>query len=236
MISDSAPAAQARSVAWLTAFVALLAILAFVVETLSQLGVPAKILVWLVAGFALAVPAGIAIAVRTISPGEFALAGRNVALGVNAAVSAIAAFGGVFSIAIAAAFFRSEGQMSALALGLCGGLVVGGILLAPYFRRSGSQTVGDFLAARFGSRLVSALAGLIVAVALFPMLVAQLHDRRHDRRLDARHRPSCRARHGGIADAAAAAARRHARRDGDRAGAVRACAGCVRGGRNLDLG
>jgi cation/acetate symporter len=174
MISDSAPAAQARSVAWLTAFVALLAILAFVVETLSQLGVPAKILVWLVAGFALAVPAGIAIAVRTISPGEFALAGRNVALGVNAAVSAIAAFGGVFSIAIAAAFFRGEGQMSALALGLCGGLVVGGILLAPYFRRSGSQTVGDFLAARFGSRLVSALAGLIVAVALFPMLVAQL--------------------------------------------------------------
>ena len=110
MTSDTAPVAQARSVAGLTAFVALLAILAFVVETLSQVGVPAKILVWLVAGFALAVPAGVAIAARTISPGEFALAGRDVALGANASASAIAMFGGVFAIAIAAAFFRSEGR------------------------------------------------------------------------------------------------------------------------------
>ena len=154
MTNETAPVAQARSIAGLTAFVALLAILAFVVETLSQLGVPAKTLVWLVAGFALAVPAGIAIAVRTISPGEFSLAGRNVTLGVNAVTSAIAIFGGVFAMAIAAAFFRSEGQMAALALGLCGGLMVGGILIAPYVRRSGSVTPGDFLAARFGSRLV----------------------------------------------------------------------------------
>ena len=42
--------------------------------------------------------------------------------------------------------------MSALALGLCGGSMVGGILIAPYFRRGGSATPGDFLAARFGSR------------------------------------------------------------------------------------
>ena len=174
MTDDSLPVAQARSVAWLTAFVVLLAVLAFVVETLSQLGVPAKILVWLVAGFALAVPAAVALAARTISPGAFALAGRDVALEANAAASAVAAFGGVFAIAIAAALFRSEAEMSALALGLCGGLVVGGVLIGPYFRRAGSATPGDFLAARFGARWLSALAGLIGAAALFPMLVAQL--------------------------------------------------------------
>ena len=173
MTSDAAPIAQARSVAGLTAFVVLLAVLAFVVVTLSQIGVSAKILIWLVAGFALTVPVGVAIAVRTISPGEFALASRDVALAANASASAIAIFGGVFAIALAAAFFRSEGEMSAMALGLCGGTMVGGILIAPYFRRSGCRTPGDFLSARFGSRWLGAVAGLIVAVALFPMLVAQ---------------------------------------------------------------
>ena len=174
MTNDAAAVARARSIAGLTAFVALLVILAFVVETLSQVGVSSKILVWLVAGFCLAVPAVVAIAARTISSGEFALAGRNVALGENAVTAATAIFGGVFAIAIAAASFRSEGEMSALVLGLCGGCLIAGILTAPYFRRSGCATPGDFLSARFGSRLLGAVAALVAASALFPMLVAQL--------------------------------------------------------------
>ena len=174
MTNDAAAVARARSIAGLTAFVALLVVLAFVVETLSQIGVSSKILVWLVAGFCLAVPAVVAIAARTISSGEFALAGRNVALGENAVTAATAIFGGVFAIAIAAASFRSEGEMSALVLGLCGGCLIAGILTAPYFRRSGCATPGDFLSARFGSRLLGAVAALVAASALFPMLVAQL--------------------------------------------------------------
>ena len=167
MTNDAAAVARARSIAGLTAFVALLVILAFVVETLSQLGVSSKILVWLVAGFCLAVPAVVAIAARTISSGEFALAGRNVALGENAAAAATAIFGGVFAIAIAAASFRSASEMSALVLGLCGGCLIAGVLTAPYFRRSGCATPGDFLSARFGSRLLGAVAGVVAASALF---------------------------------------------------------------------
>ena len=87
--------------------------------------------------------------------------------------------------------------MSALALGLCGGCLVGGVLIAPYFRRSGSATPGDFLAARFGSRLLGAMAGLIVAAALFPMLVAQLSIAAMIAELDVGHRPPGGARHGG---------------------------------------
>ena len=174
MTSTGGPIARAKSIAGLTAFVALLAVLVFVVETLSQVGVPSKILVWLVAGFGLGVPALVAIATRTISLAEFALAGRNVALGDNAVTSAIATFGSVFTIAIAAALFRSQGEMASLALGLCGGCLVAGVLIAPYIRRAGSATPGDFLAARFASRLLAAFAGLIAATALFPMLVAQL--------------------------------------------------------------
>jgi len=174
MTSSAEAVARAKSIAGLTAFVALLAVLAFVVETLSQLGVPSKILVWLVAGFGLGVPALVAIATRTISLAEFALAGRNVTFADNAVTSAIALFGGVFAIAIAAALFRSEREMASLALGLTGGCLVAGVLISPYFRRAGSATPGDFFSARFGSRLLSALTGLVVATALFPMLVAQL--------------------------------------------------------------
>ena len=130
---------------------------------------------WLVAGFGLAIPAGVAIAARTISHSGFAVAGRTIGVGENAIAGAVAGLGGVFAIAIAAAGWRTDQQLIALVLGLAGGCLLGGVLVVPYFRRSGSATPGDFLAARFGSRAVSAIAGLIAALALFPMLVAQLH-------------------------------------------------------------
>ena len=81
---------RGRLIGGLTAFALLLALLVFVVETLEQLGVPPGILVWLVAGYGLAVPAGVAIAARTISRSEFAVAGRTVGVGENAMAGAVA--------------------------------------------------------------------------------------------------------------------------------------------------
>ena len=173
--ADDAVQTRGRLIGGLTAFALLLALLVFAVETLDQLGVPPGILVWLVAGYGLAVPAGVAIAARTISRSEFAVAGRTVGAGENAMAGAVAGLGGVFALAIAAAGWRSDQQLIALVLGLAGGYLLGGVLVVPYFRRSGSATPGDFLVARFGSRAVSAIAGLVAALALFPMLVAQLH-------------------------------------------------------------
>jgi len=166
--------ARNRAVAGLLAFVFVLALLIFVVETLSQLGVPQPILTWMITTFALAAPAVAAISARTVSLTEFAVANRQVTTAESTMAGAAGLFGAVFAIGIAAAFFGSEPQMSALALGLCGGCLVGGVLVAPYLRRSASQSPGDFLAARFGSRTVSAFAGIVVIVALLPMLVAEL--------------------------------------------------------------
>jgi cation/acetate symporter len=87
---------------------------------------------------------------------------------------AAALFGGVFAIGLAAAFFRGEAEMSTLALGLCGGCLVSGVLFAPYFRRSAAQSLGDFLARRFGGKAVPALGGIVAVAALFPMLLAEL--------------------------------------------------------------
>lgn len=166
--------AEARAVVGLVAFIAIFALLVFVVETLSLLGVPEKILTWMVAVFALLLPPLVAISARTVSLTEFAVAGRTIGPAEDAMAASIGMFGGVFAIGLAAAFFRGEAQSSALALGLCGGLLLSGVLIGPYLRRAARQSLGDFLAVRFGSRAISALAGMVVVAALTPILVAEL--------------------------------------------------------------
>lgn len=166
--------AQARAIVGLVAFIVLFGVLIFVVETLLLLGVPESILLAVIMAFALAVPALASISTRTVSLTEFAVAGRSLGPAENAMAASAGLFGAVFAVGLAAAFFRSEAEMAALALGLAGGLLVGGVLFAPYLRRAASESTGDFLAARFGGRGVSAAAGIVVIAALLPMLVAEL--------------------------------------------------------------
>lgn len=165
---------QARAIVGLAAFIVLFCVLIFVVETLLLLGVPESILVAMIMAFALAVPALASISTRTVSLSEFAVAGRQLGPAESTMAASAGLFGAVFMIGLTAAFFRSEAEMTALALGLAGGVLMSGVLFAPYLRRAARQSIGDFLAARFGGRGVSAVAGLIVIAALFPMLIAEL--------------------------------------------------------------
>jgi cation/acetate symporter len=173
-VLDAAGLAQRRAAAALVAFVATLGVLLFAVETLAQVGVTQTILVWLVTAFALIVPAAAALLAPTVSRVEFAVAGRGISAAANASAAAVSLFGGVFAVGLAAAFFRSETEASALALGLCGGALVGNVLLAPFVRRSAAASPGDFLAVRFGGLAAPALAGLAATAALAPMLLAEL--------------------------------------------------------------
>lgn len=166
--------AEARAIVGLVAFVAVFALLIFVVETLSLLGVPEKILVWMIVVFALAIPMLVAISARTVSLTEFAVAGRQIGAAEDAMAASTGIFGAVFAIGLAAAFFRGETQGSALALGLCGGLLASGVLIAPYLRRAACQSPGDFLARRFGGRAIQGLAGIVMVVALLPTLIAEV--------------------------------------------------------------
>jgi cation/acetate symporter len=166
--------ARNRAVAGLLAFVAVFALLVFAVETLSRVGVPQTILVWLVAIFALAVPAAAAISSRTVSLAEFAVAGRRLPAAESTMAVAAGLFGSVFAVGLGAAFFRGAAEASALALGLAGGCLLSGVLLAPYLRRSAAQSPGHFLMMRFGGRTLSGLCGIVLAAAFSAMLVAEL--------------------------------------------------------------
>ena len=59
-------------------------------------------------------------------------------------------------------------------VGLAAGVVLMGVLIVPAFRASGAVTVPEFLALRFGGRLVPLLAALIVAGLCFALLAVQL--------------------------------------------------------------
>jgi len=64
--------------------------------------------------------------------------------------------------------------VGALLLGGALGLVVSGVLLAPYLRAYGGYTLPDFLAERFGGDKVRPLAVLAVILCSFPALAAVL--------------------------------------------------------------
>lgn len=171
---DPATLAQRRGAAGMTAFVATGAILIFAAATLAEIGVQKSVLTWILAAFSLVVPAVVAVCAPTVSRAIFAVAGRRVSVSANASAIALALFGGVFAVGLAAASFRSAAEAAALALGLCGGLALANLLVAPFVRRAAAASLGDFLAARFGGIAVAALAGLAATAAILPMLAAEL--------------------------------------------------------------
>jgi cation/acetate symporter len=116
--------------------------------------------------------AGLVRVVRPVS--DFYVAGRLMPAlfnGLAIAVSVSAAF--VFAGVSGAVGPGWEG-LGAVLLGGGLGLVVGGLLLAPYLRQFGGYTLPDFLAERFGGDGVRPLAVLAVIACSFPALAAVL--------------------------------------------------------------
>lgn len=116
--------------------------------------------------------AGLVRIVRPVS--DFYVAGRLMPAFLNGlalAASSMAAlvFVGVFG----AVDFDWEG-VTALLLGGGLGLILAGLLLAPYLRSYGGYTLPDFLAERFGGDKIRPLAVLALILCSFPALAAVL--------------------------------------------------------------
>lgn len=99
---------------------------------------------------------------RSVSP----LAGG---LAASAALLAAAPFLGLAGVLYT---FGSDGL--AWLIGLAAGLVLMGVLVAPALRASSALSMPEFLAARYGGRMVPTLATLLVGVTCFVLLVSQL--------------------------------------------------------------
>jgi cation/acetate symporter len=116
--------------------------------------------------------AGLVRIVRPVS--DFYVAGRLMPAflnGVAIAASSMAAL--VFVGALGAVGFDWSGVTAPL-LGGGLGLILAGVLLAPYLRSYGGYTLPDFLAERFGGDKIRPLAVLAVILCSFPALAAVL--------------------------------------------------------------
>jgi Na+(H+)/acetate symporter ActP len=71
-------------------------------------------------------------------------------------------------------YFKGYGYM-ALLVGWTGGYVLVASLLAPYLRKFGCYTVPDFIGTRYGGNLTRFLAVVVLTVASFTYVTAQIN-------------------------------------------------------------
>lgn len=147
-------------------------VFAVVVAVLAELGVAERLVALLIIGLPLASFAVIGIAARTLSETDFLVAGRQVPPVFNGLVTAVTLAGFLGLLGPAAVFLADPAAGAAIVLGSAAGVALLAVLVAPYFRKSGSVTAAEFLAIRYGGWPMR-LAGIAVLLAIaFPALVA----------------------------------------------------------------
>lgn len=126
-------------------------------------------------GATVVVYAVIGILCRTTDPAEYFVAGRSVPPLYNGMAAGADWMSAASFIGLAGTLYASGYAGLAYVLGWTGGFCLVALCVAPYLRRFGQFTIGDFLAERFDSRalrLVGASAAMLVS---FVYLVAQIY-------------------------------------------------------------
>ncbi|HET7715119.1 MAG TPA: VC_2705 family sodium/solute symporter [Bauldia sp.] len=147
------------------------ALLVTVVAMLAQFGLPDPVIAVLVVMITIVTYAVIGVVSRTLSLAGFYLADRFVPAGFNGMVTAAAIFAAPF-LGLAGTFFADRFLGLAIVAGLAGGYALLGVLVAPYYRKSGAVTLPDFFAVRFGNPLVRIVAVVILVAVSLPILAS----------------------------------------------------------------
>jgi len=116
--------------------------------------------------------AGLVRVVRPVS--DFYVAGRLMPSLFNGLAIAVSLMALLAFVGAGGAVGPGWAGLGPVILGAGFGLLVGGLLLAPYLRRFGGYTLPDFLAERFGGDKVRPLAVLAVLACAFPALAVVL--------------------------------------------------------------
>lgn len=141
---------------------------------LEQLGVSAATIGILFVAFTLASYAMIGFLARTMRVDVYYVAGRGVPPVHNGMATAATWISSVSFTALAGGIYFGGYHHLAFVIGLTGGFVVVNSLMAPYLRKFGCYTVPDYIGTRYGSDLVRFCAMVILVVACFTYLVAQV--------------------------------------------------------------
>jgi cation/acetate symporter len=137
-------------------------------------GVPNKILGYLFIFLTIGVYALIGWLARTAEVNEYYVAGRVVPAFYNGMATGADWMSAASFIGMAGSLYFGGYGGLAFVLGWTGGYVLVSILMAPYLRKFGQFTVPDFFSARYGGNLARGLAVLVLILASFTYVVAQI--------------------------------------------------------------
>ena len=141
---------------------------------LEQAGVSADAIGWMFVGFTILIYALIGVLSRTMQSNEYYVAGRQVPAVFNGMATAADWMSGASFIAMAGGIYLKGYPYMAFLVGWTGGYVLVASLLAPYLRKFGCYTVPDFIGTRYGGNLARLCAVIILVVASFTYVTAQI--------------------------------------------------------------
>lgn len=142
---------------------------------LEQFGVAADTIGILFVLFTVAVYAGIGWLSRTMQVDAYYVAGRQVPAVFNGMATAADWMSGASFVALAGGVYFGGHAYLAFVVGWTGGYVLVASLMAPYLRKFGCYTVPDFIGTRYGGNLTRFLAVVVLAVASFTYVTAQIN-------------------------------------------------------------
>ena len=142
---------------------------------LEQLGVPANAIGILFVAFTVAIYAVIGYLSRTMQVDAYYVAGREVPPVFNGMATAADWMSGASFVALAGGIYFGGHGYLAFVVGWTGGYVLVNALMAPYLRKFGCYTVPDFIGTRYGGNLARFIATVILVVASFTYVTAQIN-------------------------------------------------------------
>ena len=141
----------------------------------EQMGMTAKAIGVAFVAFTIFIYALIGYLSRTAQADAYYVAGRQVPTVFNGMATAADWMSGASFVAMAGGiYFKGYGYM-ALLVGWTGGYILVATLLAPYLRKFGCYTVPDFVGTRYGGNLARLCAVIVLTVASFTYVTAQIN-------------------------------------------------------------
>ncbi|MBI1906965.1 MAG: cation acetate symporter [Rhodocyclales bacterium] len=140
----------------------------------ETLGMSADTIGILFVAFTIAIYAMIGVLSRTMEIGAYYVAGRQVPPVFNGMATAADWMSGASFVALAGGVYMGGHAYLAFVVGWTGGYVLVATLMAPYLRKFGCYTVPDFIGTRFGGKLARLCAVIVLVVASFTYVTAQI--------------------------------------------------------------
>jgi len=165
---DNLPKVYAMYTGGFLVFVLLMAIL-------EQMGVGADTIGILFVAFTIVIYAGIGWLSRTMQVDAYYVAGRQVPAVFNGMATAADWMSGASFVAMAGGIYFGGHGYLAFVVGWTGGYILVASLMAPYLRKFGCYTVPDFIGTRYGGNLPRFLGVVVLAVASFTYVTAQIN-------------------------------------------------------------